>query len=219
MKKVNNFDGIAPVYDILTFLVFGKSIKKSQLYFLNQIPLRANVLIIGGGSGVILQPILERSPEARITYIELSEVMIRRSKRRIERISSHHVEFFHMDVHHFLSDFKDANEIKFDVVITNFFLDVMNSARLQSFMNNILNVVTKDCIWLCTDFRLEPRTNYLKRAFVKFMYSFFKVFSNLEGNSLLPFEVFFKKAGFAQAGDVSFYFGLINSCVYKRTSI
>lgn len=218
MKKENDFNGIAPVYDILSFLVFGRSIKKSQLCFLDQIPPTSKLLIVGGGSGAFLLPLLERRPNVSITYVELSEAMIRRCKERIESISNPHVEFVHADVHHYLSTFKNEEETKFDVVITHFFLDVMNSAGLQSFTNNILNFITKDCMWLCSDFVLNRDANYLKRAFVKSMYLFFRVFSNLEGNRLLPFKVFFKKAGFKQVDRISFYFGMIDSCLYRRVA-
>ena len=48
---MNGFNSIAPVYDALATLVFGRSIRNAQLCFLGDIGYRGKVLILGGGTG------------------------------------------------------------------------------------------------------------------------------------------------------------------------
>ncbi|MEP5106138.1 MAG: methyltransferase type 12, partial [Ekhidna sp.] len=52
---VNDFDFVAPIYDRLSKLVFGKSLIKAQAYHLKVIGDKDRVLILGGGTGKLLE--------------------------------------------------------------------------------------------------------------------------------------------------------------------
>ena len=75
---VSNFDSIAPFYDFLVKLVFGKKIWEAQRTHLNEIPENGSVLILGGGPGRILESL---PANINVTYLELSSKMIERAKR------------------------------------------------------------------------------------------------------------------------------------------
>lgn len=95
-------------------------------------------------------------------------------------------------------------------------MDVMNPVHLKVFMESMNKSLEETGIWLCSDFYLSSNASLLKRMFVKLMYTFFRIFSNLEGNKLLDFELYFKEVGFKQVNKASFYFGMIDSCVWTR---
>src|SRR5688572_7103812 len=79
----NNFDLIANVYDQLARLIFGKELLKAQCYFLNKVSPDADVLILGGGSGELLNILIRQNPTCRIWYIDASFEMIASAKARI----------------------------------------------------------------------------------------------------------------------------------------
>jgi ubiquinone/menaquinone biosynthesis C-methylase UbiE len=54
---LNNYDRIARIYDKLSRMVFGKSIVRAQQSILPFITTPARMLIVGGGTGWILEEI------------------------------------------------------------------------------------------------------------------------------------------------------------------
>ena len=83
MSNSVNYNRIAWFYDGLCSLVFGSDIKKAQIELLPFIPKNANILIIGGGTGWIIDEITKtHSTGLSITYIDVSAKMIQLSKKR-----------------------------------------------------------------------------------------------------------------------------------------
>src|SRR3954467_9940136 len=94
-----NFNFIARYYNFLSGLIFGKSIHKAQLFYINQIPDDAIVLIVGGGSGKFLYDFLLRKRVNKILYVESSAEMLRLSEAKIKDISHRHIVEFRSGTH------------------------------------------------------------------------------------------------------------------------
>jgi spermidine synthase len=78
-----NYDNSASFYDGLSRLVFGRTLIAAQVAFLSSIPKNAKVLIIGGGTGWILEEITRLYPSGlTITYVEISANMMALSQKR-----------------------------------------------------------------------------------------------------------------------------------------
>ena len=78
-----NYYNVAPFYDLLSHLVFGNSISQALLFLVTAIPANSSVLIIGGGTGQILEEISKKYISGlQITYVEISKKMISLSKKR-----------------------------------------------------------------------------------------------------------------------------------------
>src|SRR5689334_3514018 len=66
----NNYNSVAFFYDSLNRIVFGNSTIRSQVWLLQQIPANASILVIGGGTGWILEKLAEvHSSGLHIIYI------------------------------------------------------------------------------------------------------------------------------------------------------
>ena len=128
MKTNAGFDFLAPVYDWIARLVFGKAITDSQTFFLNRIPQQADVLILGGGTGWLLEKISEQNKSCRIVYVDLSQQMIEKSKLRTTKDEVSFVQGTISDV---------PMDAKFDVVITNFYLDLFSDRKLELILEQI----------------------------------------------------------------------------------
>ena len=54
---IRSYDSIAGVYDKLAGIFIGKALREAQIYLLQFIPANARLLIVGGGTGWILEEI------------------------------------------------------------------------------------------------------------------------------------------------------------------
>ena len=83
MKTANSFDRVAPIYDTLARIVFGRSIILAQLFYLKEIPVNARVLILGGGTGKVAHALLQLNNTCQIVYVEASVAMLEKTRSRI----------------------------------------------------------------------------------------------------------------------------------------
>lgn len=177
-----NFNWIAPVYDTLAFLVFGHKLQRAQVVFLDQIPAGGSVLLVGGGTGWLLEQVLTRGHTKRIVYLETSAEMVSRASRRMIRKS-------------LLGsvDFRVGDETallpgeSFDVIITPFVLDVFTEATLKSqIIPQLLNVLSPAGLWLVTDFVHPP--HWWQKALLWFMIRFFRLTAGIEATRLANWQ-------------------------------
>lgn len=208
MAKPNDFDIISGWYDPLSFLVFGKSIKRSQTYFLSTIGSEVkDVLLMGGGTGWLLNSLDELHRPIRVTYIEASAKMLDKAQRK--------APFENIEVDYVLGTEKDiSTERIYDVVITHFFLDVFAPQHLKLVMDQMCAVLKPGGAWFCTDFVLNDI--WWQKVLVACMHCFFKITARLEAKRLQNFDQLFLQRGFNPVAEKCFYFGMIKSRVLKR---
>ncbi|MEO7989565.1 MAG: class I SAM-dependent methyltransferase [Chryseolinea sp.] len=204
--KPDGFDKIASIYDRLARLVFGDAIQKAQEYFLNDIFSESRILILGGGTGALLAKLLELKPACEVWYIEASGKMLELSKEKTN----------HSDRVHFIQGTENSipSEIRFDVVITNFYLDLFTEEVLDSVLEKIQNVCKPEALWFVTDF--IDRKKWWQFVLLKIMYSFFRITCSVEvtrlpnwNQSLLRRNLIKKKSEF-------FFEKFIEATVYHR---
>ncbi|MGW8122492.1 class I SAM-dependent methyltransferase [Roseivirga echinicomitans] len=201
----NNFNLIAPVYDALAKLVFGKKLRKVQTHFLPVIPVEASVLIMGGGTGWIINELFDRGFKGKLTYIEASEKMISLSKKHCGLKQS--VDFIHGD------ESAIPNE-QFDVMITNFFLDVFAEPRLDEVINILTEKLNPNGLWICSDFYDTGKVSH--RFLLWLMFKFFGFTTQLESTALIDFDLKLKKRGHSRSENFTLMNGLIFSAVYTQ---
>jgi ubiquinone/menaquinone biosynthesis C-methylase UbiE len=201
----NNFNLIAPVYDALAKVVFGKKLKQAQCHFLQLIPKDSNVLILGGGTGWILDEIFKTGFRGSVTYVEASAEMIKRTEKRLQP---------GWKVALICGDEKAIPDEFYDVLITNFFLDVFSADHLNKVMNQLSEQLSPRGLWFCTDFQ---HTNRLKHKLIIWsMLLFFRFSAQLESKVLLDFQSYFRALPFDQIQHKEFSKGLIFSDVYQK---
>jgi len=201
----NNFNFIAPVYDGLAWLVFGKSIRASQLTFTSKIKEGDKILILGGGSGWILNELDQLDLSIKVEYVEASSRMIELAKSK--------GPYGNLEVSYVLSETYMAKQ-QFDVVITAFFLDVFNQNSLDQWMTNIDEMLKSDGVWLQTDFVRGQR--FWQKFLLKAMYSFFKLTCSLQGSKLQDFDKYFQQLGFFKQQSKFYYGKMIEASLYRR---
>ena len=211
MESLNGFNWISGVYDRAARVVFGKAILNAQLTFLDDIPINCKILILGGGTGRILEEMIRVNPRRAIWYIDASSAMLERAKERLRELPAHDVHFLHGTVNSI------PGEIKFDVVITNFFLDLFTVQSLVGIMEKIDKALLTESLWLVTDF-VNGKKLY-QRLLLYAMYLFFRITSKLEARKLPPWEAMLKKWGFKKLKSALFFNAFIKSAVFIKTDI
>ncbi|NVK85375.1 MAG: class I SAM-dependent methyltransferase [Cytophagia bacterium] len=169
--KENQFDSVAPVYDTLVKLIFGKSLYKAQTHHLDIIEQGDKVLIVGGGTGQILKHKAFRKAES-IDYVELSTKMIKRAQKHASGL--HQVSFYQ-------KDFFD-HEGQYDLIVCNFFLDCLDEDHLTLAVRKLEEMLQPNGSLLVTDFR--NTSNFSNRLLTSTMLLFFRVFSGLQAKTL-----------------------------------
>lgn len=184
-----NFDWIAPVYDALAFVVFGKRLQQAQVVFLNQIPVGASILLIGGGTGWLLEQVLTRCQPKRVVYLDVSAQMISRASRRmIQRAVLGSVDFRVGD-----ETALSPNE-HFDVILTPFVLDIFTEKTLQEkFIPSLRNALKPGSLWFVTDF-IETSV-WWQKLLLWVMIHFFRLTAGIEVRKLADWQRLLAEAG------------------------
>jgi tRNA (cmo5U34)-methyltransferase len=79
-------DGIAPYYEVLEHLSFGKRLEQRRFAFLGETRTLHRAIICGGGDGRILARLLRANARVEVDFIELSPKMVELAERRIARM-------------------------------------------------------------------------------------------------------------------------------------
>jgi ubiquinone/menaquinone biosynthesis C-methylase UbiE len=202
-----NYDNSAGFYDRLSRLVFGKALINAQTHFLLQIPTNSRVLIIGGGTGWILEEICKIHTQGlHIIYVEISAKMMALSRKR--HAAANEIEFINKPV----EDIILAEPV--DVIITPFLLDNYTEESLPITFAHIHQMLKPGSIWLNTDFRLTGK--WWQYAMLKSMLLFFKLLCGVQNWRLPNVDKQFAFFNYELVSDKSFYGDFVVTRVYKK---
>jgi ubiquinone/menaquinone biosynthesis C-methylase UbiE len=203
--KLNDFDRVAFIYDFLAKLVFGKEIQESQKYFLGKIYDHSKVLVLGGGSGWLLAELLKAKPNCEIDYVEASERMIALTKKKVKNEDRVHL------IHGTEEDISLA--IKYDAVITNFYLDLFTMQQLDDVLKKIQSSIKSGGLWIVTDF--VDNKKWWQSILLKLMYWFFRITCGLEMQQLPEWNKSMEKIELKEVESKFFYNGFIKTAVFQ----
>jgi ubiquinone/menaquinone biosynthesis C-methylase UbiE len=201
-----NFNNAAWFYDRLSRVVYGRALIDAQVYLLQFIPADSNVLIIGGGTGLILEKIAEVHPSGlSIIYIDVAAGMISRAKKR--NAGKNKITF--------VNDTIENTKLSaaFDVIITPFLLDNFTEQNLSSIFTQVHHLLKSNGLWLNTSFQLSGK--WWQPVLLKTMFIFFRLLCNIEAKELPAIEKQFGLHGYRVLAGQTFYEKFIVSTVYK----
>lgn len=103
--------------------------------------------------------------------------------------------------------------MKFDVVITYFFLDLFGASSLRHMVTLLKETLTKGGIWIVSDFVDDK---FWQRILLFLMYRFFKVVGAMESLRLANWRRALKEQHLECVKCALFYSGFIWSCIYQK---
>lgn len=180
--KKSYFDKLAPWYYFLETISFGNQLQQcriSQLAELNEVK---NVLILGDGNGRFLESLLKSNSYTEIESLDISRNMIGLANARITSLpNSSKVGFIHGDVFDW-----DFPKFKYDLVVTNFFLDCFTYSELTNLLQKVSLSLKPQGKLIYGDFSV-PKSLFKKTlsSLLLFgMYLFFRIFTRISAKTL-----------------------------------
>ena len=206
----NNYDNIANHYDLLSRLVFRRSLIDAQSDLLKFIQPGNHIPIAGGGTGIVLEKISKLHNEGlKITYVDISGKMIALAKKKYTGLNE--VHFIHQPVEEFIST------QQFDIVMTPFLFDNFTENRISQVFTRLDGLLKPGGKWLFTDFFYDRhQTKLWQSLLLKSMYIFFRVLCNIEAATLIDMEGIFEDNRYQKIHESTFYGGLIKSITYSK---
>jgi len=204
-----NYNNAARFYDGLSRVVYGKALVEAQVYLLRYIAPNSNILIVGGGTGWILEEIALIHPSGlHITYVEASDKMLALSQQR--KVGNNQVIY----INEAIEDVTGLNN--FDVIITPFLFDNFTPEKLETVFAHLHPLLKPKGLWLNTDFQLTGQ--WWQNVLLKSMLLFFKVLCGVESSKLPDFEKQFELYSYQVISNTTFFGEFIAAKAYRKTN-
>src|SRR5690606_4501955 len=168
------------------------------------------VLYLGGGTGRNLSAILDRVGDSgKVFYMESSVQMIEKAKKKISLGLEYRVNFLHQ------SDFTAIPLETFDVVVTQYFLDILPDRSIHRLFQEINKRPHNNRQWIFVDF-FEVKG---KKWLINLMIYFSKFFTGNPRKDLPDYGHYFAYYGWTIHEKKSFDKGFIQGWLMKRGSL
>lgn len=189
---------IAPYYNQLAKLVFGKSLQSAKLHFATQIE-RKNILIIGGGDGIDYKKI---QSSLHGQYWELSESMLNLAR----------VHLSASDLDFQLGSFQPTKNLLFDEVWLHFVLDTFNDSEIHDLLLNLRKVIKPEGKIYLADF-FSPQ-NLSQKILHRSMISFFRMIAQHKRKNIPDYEMLFKEGKWMKLEEKVFLKGWVKAQIW-----
>jgi ubiquinone/menaquinone biosynthesis C-methylase UbiE len=206
----NNYDKVANYYDRIHHLFYGQSEINAQVELLDYIRPGDRLLILGGGTGWILEKIAAIFPAGlQITYIESSAQMMELTKTR--NWGFNQVEL----VNSVVEDWK--GEMEYHCVLTGLFFDNFKDAHAAAIVRQVTPYLKNGGYWLESDFYYPRRRGKLWQAILLYsMYFSARLICGVEAKRLPEMDRIFSQEGYGVLYTTFHYQRFIRSVVYRR---
>lgn len=215
-EKKRGFNLIAPVYDFFAGVAFFGSLWRAQSHFVSSLAPVKKTLIFGGGTGRILVELIQNSVSCEYTYVDISEKMLSRAKKRLWELSKTRKSM--PKVEFICGTQEDIPKGKFNTIVTPFILDCFNEADLAHTMRQLNDRLLPNGAWLFTDFYIaEGSIGYLTRFVTRTLYLFFNLIGALRVAQLPNFSNAFSAVGLIPQKEKYFLRKMLVTRVYCKS--
>jgi len=203
-----NYNNSAWFYDRLSKVIYGEALIRAQVWLLQFVPPESKILIVGGGTGWILEEIAKMRPSGLdITYVEVAPKMVELSRKRDHGNSE--VDFVNEPIENVVL----PND--YDVVITPFLFDNFTEENFQKIFAHIHATLKPCALWLNTDFRLTGK--WWQNALLRSMFLFFRAICGIEAKKLPDILAAFEKYDYQTVEQKTFFGDFILSTAYRKS--
>jgi len=186
-----NYNRIAWIYDFLANIVLGKKLEEANRAFLNRIPPRAKVLVVGGGTGKIIEYLDDLDSDINVDYVELSSKMTLLSKRRQRKT---------IDLNFYNISIIDLEESEYDVIIANFFFDQFEVEKSREILTHLKEKLKMNGFLILNDFIYSAKM--IDKIIMFLMIYFFRLSAQIEIKRLPEYPQVLPVVGFSNTASL-----------------
>jgi SAM-dependent methyltransferase len=214
-----NCDRLAPYYERLEHLSFGRSLERSRFAFLRDAAIAEHAIVCGGGDGRFLARLLRVNARLEVDFVELSAKMLELAERRVAgmgRTFRARVSFREADVREFV-----PRPGGYDLIVTIFFLDCFSEAELGGVVAQLASWARPEARWLLSDFR-EGETaigRLWTRAVIRGLYASFQWTTGLRVTRLPNYTAALARAGYALQREERCLGGLLHCSLWEPSPL
>ena len=207
VMSVMSFDRVSSVYDVLSKFVYGNSIRDAQVFFLDQIKSGSKVLVLGGGTGWLLDELAKVNLNIEIEYVEASNKMLEKSRK--------YDSLPFIKLNYILGTEISVEGNSYDFIITPFVLDVFPQTEMLNMVGRVKDLLKVRGSWLCVDFNSLDRS--IKAKILSFvMVQFFRLLSGLQTKNVLDYFGAIRETQLIEVKSALFYGQFIKASLYKK---
>jgi ubiquinone/menaquinone biosynthesis C-methylase UbiE len=205
----NNYNSIARFYDFISHILYRDSIVKAQVFLIQFIAENNKVLVVGGGTGWILEEISKLNKQnISVVYVEKSSAMIALAKKKNHK--NIHVDFIEKGI----EDYTSTEQ--FDIILTPFLFDNFLKEKIDIVFTQLDTLLKQNGIWLYADFVNDKTNKKLWQQFLlKTMYLFFRLTTNIETQTLINMRPYFARR-YSLLSQQFFYSRFIQAIAFKK---
>lgn len=209
-----SFDRLAPHYRWMEAVLAGELLQQCRTCWLAEVRPARRVLLAGEGNGRMLEACAVALPECEFTVLDRSDAMLKQARRRWEKSRrKQKITFQPAD----LRDWR-FHEEKFDLIVTNFFLDCFTPEELAAVIANLGEATANQAQWLVTDFCVPASgwQRFRALAVLNLAYAFFRTTTNISANRIISPDANLRAAGFQMLRRKLFNHGLLHADLWAR---
>ncbi|WP_446743972.1 class I SAM-dependent methyltransferase [Silvibacterium acidisoli] len=187
-----DFSRIARPYRWMEYLSFGTLLESCRFYRLPDLRNARRALVFGDGDGRFLSRLLAINPDLRADVVDSSQAMLNLLAARVKKIGAEdRVTLYCIDA------LKFVPTGGYDLVVTHFFLDCLETAEVEALAQQMRKAVLKNAVWVVSDFAVPSNAARLPaRMLICCLYLAFRLLTRLRTSKLPDHATALATAGF-----------------------
>ncbi|HEX4609644.1 MAG TPA: class I SAM-dependent methyltransferase [Urbifossiella sp.] len=190
-----NFDWFAPHYAWVEAVTFGGLLNWCRTALIGELARAERVLVLGEGDGRFLAAFLAANRVAVVDVVDASPGMVALARRRVAGLTSDRVRWHVADARQF-----DPPAGRYDLIVTNFFLDCFPTADLGPLVARLARGLAPAGWWVVGDFAAPVGWAARAAAYPALvaMYAFFHLATRIPAYRLVDPEPLLRAQGFTR---------------------
>jgi ubiquinone/menaquinone biosynthesis C-methylase UbiE len=214
-----NCDFIAPHYQALEYVSFGRALERRRFAFLSATATSRKAILCGGGDGRFLARLLRANSAVRVDFVDSSQKMVELAERRITAMGRSfraRVRFHLADLGNF-----DPPQDEYDLIATHFFLDCFTDSEVAALTVRLASWSAPNAQWIVSEFQQQEGrfAGFWTGLVIRALYAAFRISANLQVTHLPRYENALANAGFRLQRTELALGGLLHSSLWRRPPV
>jgi len=213
--EVMNVDPVAPLYEPVEHLCFGRALERRRFAFLGDLNGVQRAISCGEGDGRFLAALLRSNPTVQVTAVDASWKMTQIGNQKVSRLEPDQrarAEYVCADITTF------APPQPCDLIATHFFLDCFSTEEAANIIGRVAQWATPRAQWLISEFTQPPTAvgRLWTGAIIRSLYAGFRLTTGLRTAHLPDYLPALAAAGFQLRKQLHATGGLLVSELWER---